>query len=195
MFKITFFDGLKTKYCVSWLGLFGLLSQVLMPQPVLALLGGAEQIEPLLAEADFAQPNELAISQETALLSFSIAESPQASISEGTLSTKYLSQQVKPQFDNGQRWAIVTAYSSTIDQCDATPHITAQGTLVRDGIVASNFLPFGTKIKFPQLYPDKVFVVEDRMAAHNSHKIDIWFPTRWEAKQFGVKYTPVVIME
>jgi len=85
------------------------------------------------------------------------------------------------------RVVLVTAYSSTPDQTDSTPFITASGSHVRDGIVACNFLSFGTYVRFPDMYGDKVFVVEDRMALRNSHKIDIWFPTRSEAYQFGVR--------
>jgi len=94
-----------------------------------------------------------------------------------------------------QKSVTVTAYSSTVDQTDSTPFITAAGTDVRDGVVACNFLRFGTRVRFPQLYGDKIFVVEDRMALKNSHKIDIWFTTRDEAKQFGVKYLQVEILE
>ena len=94
-----------------------------------------------------------------------------------------------------QRWVPVTAYSSTPDQTDATPFITASGSQVRDGIVACNFLRFGTRIRFPQLYGDKIFVVEDRMAAKNSHKMDIWFASREQAKQFGIKIVKVEILE
>ena len=61
------------------------------------------------------------------------------------------------------RQVVVTFYSSTIDQTDSTPFITANGTYVRDGIVASNFLVFGTVVKFPELFGDKRFVVMDRM--------------------------------
>jgi 3D (Asp-Asp-Asp) domain-containing protein len=92
------------------------------------------------------------------------------------------------------RWVIVTAYSSTPDQTDSTPFITASGTNVRDGVVACNFLRFGTRVRFPQLYGNKVFVVEDRMALRNSHKIDIWFPSKEEAKQFGVKVVKVEVL-
>ncbi|MDP3003980.1 MAG: hypothetical protein Q8N43_00505, partial [Candidatus Azambacteria bacterium] len=35
---------------------------------------------------------------------------------------------------------VLTAYSSTPDQTDDTPFITASNTRVRDGIVAANFL-------------------------------------------------------
>ncbi|MEA3463954.1 MAG: hypothetical protein U9R14_02680, partial [Patescibacteria group bacterium] len=73
-----------------------------------------------------------------------------------------------------KRSVIVTAYSSTPDQTDSTPFTTAFGTDVRDSIIACNFLRFGTRVRFPQVYGDKIFVVEDRMALKNSHKIDIW---------------------
>ena len=58
---------------------------------------------------------------------------------------------------------LATAYSSTPDQTDATPFITAWNTRVRDGILAANFLPFGTLVKIPEVFGDKIFVVEDRM--------------------------------
>lgn len=82
---------------------------------------------------------------------------------------------------------VATAYSSTPDQTDSTPFITASGTHVRDGVVAANFLPIGTLIRIPEVYGDKVFVVEDRMHKRYSNRVDIWFPSRNEAKQFGVK--------
>lgn len=78
-----------------------------------------------------------------------------------------------------------TAYSSTPDQTDDSPFITASGTYVRDGIVATNFLPFGTVIKIPNLYGDKLFVVEDRMNRRYTDRVDIWFPNRSSAIQFG----------
>lgn len=89
----------------------------------------------------------------------------------------------------------VTAYSSTHDQTDDDPFVTASGKTVRDGIVAANFLPFGTKIKIPSAFGDKIFVVEDRMARKHSDKIDIWFPERWQAKHFGIKELEVEILE
>jgi len=92
------------------------------------------------------------------------------------------------------RIVFVTAYSSTPDQTDSTPFITASGTHVRDGIVACNFLSFGTYVRFPDIYGDKIFVVEDRMALRNSHKIDIWFNTRWEAIQFGARNIRVEVL-
>ena len=93
-----------------------------------------------------------------------------------------------------RRGVIVTAYSSTPDQCDASPFITAKGTHVRDGIVAANWLKFGTKVRLPEVYGDKVFVVEDRMAKRNSYKLDVWMETRTEALQFGVKRLTLEIL-
>lgn len=88
---------------------------------------------------------------------------------------------------------VITAYSSTVDQCDDTPFITANGSRVKDGIVAANFAGFGTKIKIPELFGDKVFSVEDRMNRRFNKRIDIWMPSREEAIKFGVKYAEVEI--
>ena len=82
---------------------------------------------------------------------------------------------------------VATAYSSTPDQTDDTPFITASGEYVHDGIAAANFLPFGTKFKIPAYFGDKVFTVEDRMNSRydGMHTIDIWFPSRQSAVDFG----------
>ncbi len=91
---------------------------------------------------------------------------------------------------------IATGYSSTIKETDDTPFITAAGTWVREGIVANNFYPFGTKIKFPELFGEKIFVVEDRMHPRKEdHNVDIWFPSRQEAVNFGAKITEMEVLE
>lgn len=90
---------------------------------------------------------------------------------------------------------VVTGYSSTPWQTDETPFVTAAGTCVRNGIVAANFLAFGTKIKLPEIYGDAIFVVEDRMHPRKYYQVDIWFPDYWQAKDFGVKTTYVEILE
>ena len=84
--------------------------------------------------------------------------------------------------------AVITAYTSTPDQTDDTPFIAASGKMVHDGMIAANGLPFGAKIRIPSLYGDKIFVVEDRMNKRklDTH-IDIWFPTKDLAVNFGVK--------
>ena len=84
----------------------------------------------------------------------------------------------------------VTAYSSTPEETDDTPFITASGTPTRDGVVASNLLPFGTKIRIPELFGNKVFTVEDRMNKRmNDFQIDVWFPSSDQAHLFGVRHT------
>ena len=88
-----------------------------------------------------------------------------------------------------------TAYSSTFDQTDDTPFIAANGTFVHDGVVAANFLPFGTKIKIPGVFGEKVFTVEDRMHRRFKQRIDVWFPDRESALKFGYKILKVQILE
>jgi 3D (Asp-Asp-Asp) domain-containing protein len=66
---------------------------------------------------------------------------------------------------------------------------------VRDGIVANNLLPFGAKVRMPELYGDKVFVVEDRMnRKKGDNHFDIWFPSHEEAENFGVKITYIEVL-
>ncbi len=91
---------------------------------------------------------------------------------------------------------VVTAYSSSIWETDSSPFITAAGTQVRDGVVANNLLAFGTKIRIPEIYGDKIFVIEDRMNSKKGYyHIDIWFPSYWEAKSFGAKRTYVEVIK
>ncbi|MBI3627683.1 MAG: 3D domain-containing protein [Candidatus Sungbacteria bacterium] len=88
---------------------------------------------------------------------------------------------------------LVTAYTSSVDETDDSPTITASGNTTHTGIVASNFLPFGTKVRFPELFGDKVFTIEDRMNKRFQDRMDVWFPTKTEAKRFGLKLTEVEI--
>ena len=87
-----------------------------------------------------------------------------------------------------------TGYSSTPDQTDSTPCIAASGYNICTGeenVIAANFsingrrVPLGTLIRIPDLYGDKIFVVEDRMNSRYRNNIDIWFPERGLALQFG----------
>jgi len=90
---------------------------------------------------------------------------------------------------------IVTAYSSTVSQTDDTPFLTASGKKVRPGIVANNFFPFGTKIKIPEIFGDKIFVVEDRMKKGKwKYHFDIWCEDFLKAKNFGFKITQIEII-
>ncbi|MCL5010621.1 MAG: 3D domain-containing protein [Patescibacteria group bacterium] len=90
---------------------------------------------------------------------------------------------------------VATAYSSTPEQTDDTPFITASNKSVRDGIIANNMLAFGTKVRLPELFGDKVFVVEDRMHWRKSdYRIDIWFANDEQSHDFGVKNTTMEIL-
>ncbi len=89
---------------------------------------------------------------------------------------------------------VITAYSSDEDQTDDTPFITASGERVRDGIVAANFLPLGTKIKIPKLFGEKVFVVKDRMAKRFSDRVDIWVHDRIAANRIGVQNAEIIVL-
>lgn len=91
--------------------------------------------------------------------------------------------------------AVITAYSSTIDQCDEDPFTAASGKQVYDGMIAANWLPFGTMIKIPSLYGDKIFTVDDRMNSRYGYgRMDIWMDApKSEVKKFGVKRVEIEI--
>lgn len=94
-------------------------------------------------------------------------------------------------------WVTVTAYSSTVDQCDSTPCITANGFDLCQAFaehevadtIAANFLKFGTQVRLPEISGNKILVVRDRMNAryNGQNRIDVWMPTREMAQKFGVK--------
>ena len=92
----------------------------------------------------------------------------------------------------------ITAYNSEVEQCDDSPCITANGFNVCDhGIedtVAANFLPFGAKIRIPELYGDKVFIVRDKMNKRYPNRVDVWMIEKQDAKQFGVKFAKIEVL-
>lgn len=90
---------------------------------------------------------------------------------------------------------VLTGYSASIDETDSTPLITASGAWVGDGVAASNFLPFGTQIKIPEIFGGKVFTIKDRMAPKHSDKIDIWFESKELAKTFGARKAQVQVLD
>ncbi len=81
-----------------------------------------------------------------------------------------------------------TAYNSLPGQTDGSPFVTASGSCVHDGIVASNAFPIGTKIRLPELFGDKVFTVEDRMNERYTNHVDIWMTSPEDARAFGLKH-------
>ncbi len=91
---------------------------------------------------------------------------------------------------------VITAYTSTPDQTDDSPFITASNKYVKDGIIANNMLPFGTKVRIPELYGNKVFTVEDRMNKRKgNYRFDIWMADLNDAINFGVKSVQIEVLE
>ncbi len=93
------------------------------------------------------------------------------------------------------KYVTLTAYSSTVDQCDSTPFITANGTHVHDGTIAANFLKFGTKVRIPEYFGDKVFIVEDRTHPRYGDRVDIWMETRQQALNFGKRKLKIEVLQ
>ncbi|GEM_PF-2663457 len=86
--------------------------------------------------------------------------------------------------EKGKATFIMTAYTSSRDECDDTPFITASNKRVRWGIIAMDKkYPLGTKVYIP--YFKKTFVCEDRGGAIRGNKIDIWMPSKKMAIEFG----------
>ncbi len=78
---------------------------------------------------------------------------------------------------------LVTAYSSTPDQCWGDPFTTASGAKVRKGTMACPpQYPFGSKIKIKGMGE---YVCEDRGGAIKGNHFDMWFESRAQALAWG----------
>jgi len=93
----------------------------------------------------------------------------------------------------------ITAYNSNVGQTDKSPCTTATGFNVckhgKEDTIAANFLKFGTKVKIPDLFGDRVFVVRDRMNAKHPNRVDIWMKDYSSAIKFGVKTAKIQVLE
>ncbi len=74
------------------------------------------------------------------------------------------------------------------------PAITASGTYAREGIVATNMFPFGTRIRIPSVFGNRVFVVEDTMSSIRNNTVDIFFVSQRDAINFGTTRAYVEIL-
>ncbi len=94
---------------------------------------------------------------------------------------------------------VITAYNSEPGQTDNSPCITANGFDVcehgQEDTIAANFLKFGTKVKIPELFGDRIFVVRDRMNKKHPNRVDIWMLDKKAALKFGVKTAKIVVIE
>jgi 3D (Asp-Asp-Asp) domain-containing protein len=93
----------------------------------------------------------------------------------------------------------MTAYNSEPGQTDSTPCITANGFNVCEhnieDTIAANFLKFGTKVRIPELFGDRIFVVRDRMNRRYTHRVDIWMINKDDAIQFGIKRAKIEVLK
>ena len=86
----------------------------------------------------------------------------------------------------------IYGYSSTKDQTDSTPFITANGSRVKSGIVANICLPFGTRLQIN----NNIYEVQDRMnSRYGCDTWDIWFETKQEAINWGKRYLDIIILK
>lgn len=96
---------------------------------------------------------------------------------------------------------IATGYSSCRWETDDTPFVTASNTRTRRGIVAlsrdliDRYSPdapftFGDAIHISGLGD---FVVEDSMHWRWKRRVDLWFPSKREARRFGVRGVTVSV--
>jgi 3D (Asp-Asp-Asp) domain-containing protein len=94
---------------------------------------------------------------------------------------------------------VITAYNSEAGQTDNSPCITANNFNVCEyGVedtIAANFLPFGAKVRIPELFGGRVFIVRDRMNRRFTNRVDVWMIERPDAVKFGVKVAKVEILK
>ena len=93
----------------------------------------------------------------------------------------------------------VTAYTSEVAQCDESPCITANGFNVcthnEEDVIAANFLKFGTKVRIPELFGDRIFTVQDRMNSRFPNHVDVGMKDHTQAIQFGVTVATIEVVE
>lgn len=121
------------------------------------------------------------------------------------LNETFLPQKPKfgfPEVDRTEPWIVrtytsqVTVYHSVPWETDSDPWTTAAGTRARDGVVAANCLAFGTLIRIPELFGDKMFVVEDRLAPRKScYIIDVWKEYSAQDKSFGAPTATIEVLK
>lgn len=92
----------------------------------------------------------------------------------------------------------ITAYNSLPEQTDDTPCITANGfDLCERNIedtIATNFLEFGTKVRIPELFGNRIFIVRDRMNQRYQDRVDIWMLNKSDAIAFGLKHAKIEVV-
>ncbi len=164
--------------------------------PTLAQVRAQEAQKQAQQEAEkLAQAQAAAAQQQAAtkITSASVGKTPAAAASNKTTQTKVRAPEPHvqtPQLTGGRILNVtITAYNSEVGQTDSSPWTTASGTRVHDGTLALNCLPFGTKVKIPKYFGDKIFTIEDRTAKRYGcqSRADIWMLSKKAALQWGIK--------
>jgi 3D (Asp-Asp-Asp) domain-containing protein len=108
-----------------------------------------------------------------------------------------------------------TAYNSMPGQTDASPFKTATGARTRFGIVALSrdllrSIPYGSRIvledmgswsngsgrgKYNRMLSTMIFVVEDTMHPRKKGTVDVWFPARRQAIQWGARRLRIRVVQ
>ena len=116
-------------------------------------------------------------------------------IETGGTTTLVMTQELAPLLPRTTtRKVWLTAYTSTPEETDDTPFITASGLPTGDGIAAANFLPFGTQFRVPKLFGNKVFTIQDRMHPRKVNFVDLWVTTKEQAYKIGIRQIDIEII-
>jgi 3D (Asp-Asp-Asp) domain-containing protein len=93
----------------------------------------------------------------------------------------------------------ISAYTSDVAQTDGDPCTTASGLNVCErnveDIIATNYqyLRFGTPVRIPALFGDRIFYVHDRMNKRYTATADVWMKDIADARKFGRRVASVEI--
>jgi len=121
---------------------------------------------------------------------------PEVVFFEGSTATSSDASSTKTIVNHG--YHAMTAYTSEAAQTDASPCITANGFNVCvhgiEDTVAANFLPFGTKVRIPDMFGERIFIVRDRMNRRYPDRVDVWFKEKPAAMQFGIRTLRVEVV-
>jgi len=85
----------------------------------------------------------------------------------------------------------IYSYSSSVEETDSSPFVTASQQKVRKGIVANNCYEYGTLVKIK----GQIYEVQDRMnKRYDCDSWDIWQETKQEALNWGKKTLTIEII-
>lgn len=120
-----------------------------------------------------------------------VAEAPKPTQAAGIAPTI----EIVPERVLDTRQVEISYFTASPDETDSTPHITADGTDLRettDNVVAANWLPFGTRVSIAGVE----YIVHDRMnPRYGRGYMDILVDTKQEAYARGRHRTEVIIFE